>query len=108
MVAASLSKSLRHFSPSSGGGGGEFSVPPSGEFCISDDRHLEPYDWIPFTFPFNMTGHPGASVPCGVTGDKLPVWLQIVGRRFEDAAVLRAAAAFEQLQPWAHAKPSLE
>ncbi len=69
---------------------------------------VEPYDWIPFTFPFNMTGHPGASVPCGVTGDKLPVGLQIVGRRFEDAAVLRAAAAFEQLQPWAHAKPSLE
>jgi aspartyl-tRNA(Asn)/glutamyl-tRNA(Gln) amidotransferase subunit A len=55
-----------------------------------------------------MTGHPGASVPRGVTGDKLPVGLQIVGRRFEDAAVLRAAAAFEQLQPWAHAKPSLE
>ena len=55
-----------------------------------------------------MTGHPGASVPCGVTSDKLPVGLQIVGRRFEDAAVLRAAAAFEQLQPWAHAKPSLE
>jgi len=69
---------------------------------------VEPYDWIPFTFPFNMTGHPGASVPCGVTSDKLPVGLQIVGRRFEDAAVLRAAAAFEQLQPWAHAKPSLE
>jgi len=68
---------------------------------------VEPYDWIPFTFPFNMTGHPGASVPCGVTGDKLPVGLQIVGRRFEDAAVLRAAAAFEQLQPWAQAKPPM-
>ena len=47
-------------------------------------------------------------MPCGVTGDKLPVWLQIVGRRFEDAAVLRAAAAFEQLQPWAQAKPPVE
>ncbi len=69
---------------------------------------VERYDWIPFTFPFNMTGHPGASVPCGFTSDKLPVGLQIVGRRFEDATVLRAAAAFEQLEPWAHAKPPLE
>jgi Asp-tRNA(Asn)/Glu-tRNA(Gln) amidotransferase A subunit family amidase len=65
------------------------------------------YDWIPFTFPFNMTGHPAASVPCGFTGDKLPVGLQIIGRRFEDATVLRAAAAFERLEPWAHAKPPL-
>ena len=55
-----------------------------------------------------MTGHPGASVPCGVTGDKLPVGLQIVGRRFEDVTVLRAAAAFERLQPWAHMKPSVD
>src|SRR5881409_2557099 len=60
---------------------------------------VEPYDWIPFTFPFNMTGHPGASVPCGVTGDKLPVGLQIVGRRFEDAAVLRAARPSSSCNP---------
>ena len=39
-----------------------------------------------------MTGHPGASVPCGFTRDKPPVGLQIVGRRFEDVTVLRAAA----------------
>jgi len=68
---------------------------------------IERYEWTPFTFPFNMTGHPGASVPCGFTGDRLPVGLQIVGRRFEDATVLRAAAAFEQLEPWAHLKPPL-
>jgi aspartyl-tRNA(Asn)/glutamyl-tRNA(Gln) amidotransferase subunit A len=63
------------------------------------------YDWIPFTYPFNMTGHPGASVPCGFTRDKLPIGLQIVGRRFEDATVLRASAAFEQLAPWAGLRP---
>jgi aspartyl-tRNA(Asn)/glutamyl-tRNA(Gln) amidotransferase subunit A len=63
------------------------------------------YDWIPFTYPFNMTGHPGASVPCGFTRDKLPIGLQILGRRFEDATVLRASAAFEQLAPWAGLHP---
>ncbi|HEY1324678.1 MAG TPA: amidase family protein, partial [Streptosporangiaceae bacterium] len=64
------------------------------------------YDWIPFTYPFNMTGHPGASVPCGFTRDRLPVGLQIVGRRFEDATVLRASAAFERIAPWAGERPS--
>lgn len=64
------------------------------------------YDWIPFTYPFNMTGHPGASVPCGFTSDKLPIGLQILGRRFEDATVLRASAAFEKIAPWAHLRPA--
>jgi aspartyl-tRNA(Asn)/glutamyl-tRNA(Gln) amidotransferase subunit A len=68
---------------------------------------VEPYDWLPFTYPFNMTGHPGASVPCGFTRDTLPVGLQIVGRRFDDAVVLRAAAAFERMSPWASATPPL-
>jgi aspartyl-tRNA(Asn)/glutamyl-tRNA(Gln) amidotransferase subunit A len=58
-----------------------------------------------FTFPFNMTGEPAASVPCGFTRDGLPIGLQIVGRRFEDATVLRASAAFEAARPWAHRRP---
>ncbi len=63
--------------------------------------------WFPFTFPFAITGQPAISVPCGVTGEGLPVGLQIVGRRFADATVLRAAAAFEAAQPWAHRRPPL-
>src|SRR5262245_2963253 len=63
-------------------------------------RAVTPYAWIPFTFPFNLTGQPAASVPAGFTKDGLPVGLQIVGRRFDDAGVLRAAAAFERAQPW--------
>ena len=47
-------------------------------------------------------------MPCGFTSEKLPIGLQIVGRRFDDATVLRAARAFEQAQPWAQHKPSLE
>ncbi|MBI3030701.1 MAG: amidase [Candidatus Rokubacteria bacterium] len=68
---------------------------------------IEPYGWIPFTYPFNMTGQPAASVPCGFTSDGLPIGLQIVGRRFDDATVLRAAATFEEAHPWAGKKPPI-
>jgi aspartyl-tRNA(Asn)/glutamyl-tRNA(Gln) amidotransferase subunit A len=56
--------------------------------------------WTPFTYPFNMTQQPAASVPCGVTSDGLPIGLQIVGPRHADARILRAARAFEQARPW--------
>ena len=65
------------------------------------------YGWIPYTYPFNLTGQPAASVPCGFTRDGLPIGLQIVGRRFDDASVLRAAAAFERERPWSNARPAL-
>ena len=63
--------------------------------------------WMAFTFPFNLTGQPAASVPCGWTNDGLPTGLQIIGRRFDDVTVLRAAAAFEQDSPWADKLPPL-
>ena len=47
------------------------------------------------------------TVPCGFSREGLPVGLQIVGRRFADATVLRAAAAFEQALPWAERRPPL-
>jgi aspartyl-tRNA(Asn)/glutamyl-tRNA(Gln) amidotransferase subunit A len=56
-------------------------------------------DWTPFTYPFNLTGQPAASIPCGFTRAGLPVGLQIVGPRFADALVLRAARAFETARP---------
>lgn len=58
------------------------------------------FRYTPFTFPFNMSGHPAASVPCGLSSAGMPVGLQIVGRRWADAQVLRAAAAFEAARPW--------
>jgi len=70
-------------------------------------RPVEAYDWMPFTFPFNLTGNPAASVPCGFTKDGLPIGLQIVGRRFDDVTVLRAAAGFEKLAPWTDRKPAI-
>ena len=63
------------------------------------------FDRLPFTFPFNLTGQPAASVPCGFTSEGLPVALQIVGRWHADKVVLQAAAACEQSAPWAHQRP---
>ena len=55
--------------------------------------------WTPFTYPFNMTQQPAASVPCGFTAGGLPIGLQIVGPRHGDALVLRAAHAYEAAHP---------
>jgi len=55
--------------------------------------------WTPFTYPFNLTQQPAITVPCGLTGDGLPIGLQIVGPMFGDALVLRAARAFESAVP---------
>lgn len=55
--------------------------------------------WTPFSYPFNLTQQPAASVNCGFTEAGLPVGLQIVGRMFDDAGVLAAAQAFEEALP---------
>ncbi len=67
------------------------------------------WDWFPwagFSYPFNFTGQPAASVPAGFTPSGMPVGLQIVGRRFADLTVLQASAAFEQARPWAPKRPA--
>ncbi len=61
--------------------------------------------WYPYTHPFNLTGHPAVTLPCGFHSDGLPVAIQLVGRRGEDARLLRVAALFEQARPWAHRRP---
>lgn len=85
-----------------------------------DARRLMPADWpkqdewdwitswAEFSYPFNMAQNPAISVPAGFTTAGLPVGLQIVGRRLHDAAVLRAATAFEQARPWAEHRPDLD
>jgi len=80
------------------------------EKLMPDHWPAHPWDWVmwaEFSYPFNMSWNPAASVPCGFTPAGLPVGLQIVGKRFDDLGVLQAAAAFEQAQPWADKRPRL-
>jgi aspartyl-tRNA(Asn)/glutamyl-tRNA(Gln) amidotransferase subunit A len=56
--------------------------------------------WAEFSYPFNLSHGPAVSLPCGWTSDGLPVGLQIVGPRFADALVMRAAAAFLDAKPF--------
>jgi aspartyl-tRNA(Asn)/glutamyl-tRNA(Gln) amidotransferase subunit A len=61
--------------------------------------------WVPYLNLFDLTGHPAVSIPCGFTEAGLPVGLQIVGRWYQDATVLRAAAAYEARTPWSSRTP---
>jgi aspartyl-tRNA(Asn)/glutamyl-tRNA(Gln) amidotransferase subunit A len=70
-----------------------------GKFAIMERPSL--------TMPFNVTGSPAMSVCCGYTEAGLPLSFQIVGKRFEDATVLRAAHAYEQATPWRDRRPGL-
>ncbi len=56
--------------------------------------------WTPFTYPFNLSHQPAATVPCGFSGAGLPIGVQVVGGRHADALVLAACAAIEAALPW--------
>jgi aspartyl-tRNA(Asn)/glutamyl-tRNA(Gln) amidotransferase subunit A len=91
---------------------GEYDLlvtPTMADTAFGLDRTLPPYGptlaWSPFTYPFNLTGEPALTIPCGQTDAGLPVGLQIVGPRFADGRVLQAAAAFEATQPWSARRP---
>jgi aspartyl-tRNA(Asn)/glutamyl-tRNA(Gln) amidotransferase subunit A len=85
----------------------DFLVTPSLATTAFDVNQLSPLDddgkawmaWTPFSFPFNLTQQPAASVPCGYASNGLPVGLQIVGKMFDDRGVLAAAYAYEMAHP---------
>lgn len=85
----------------------DFVLTPSVATVAFDTGKLTPLDedgsawvsWTPYSFPFNLTQQPAASVPCGFTHDGLPIGLQIVGRMFDDTGVLAACAAYESANP---------
>jgi aspartyl-tRNA(Asn)/glutamyl-tRNA(Gln) amidotransferase subunit A len=64
-------------------------------------------DWSPFTYPFNFTGQPAISVPCGFTNSGLPVGLQIIATNYADALVLRAAQAYQGAHPETVRQPAI-
>lgn len=61
--------------------------------------------WSPYTHPFNLTGHPAASIPCGWSSEGLPIGMQIIGKRFDEVTVLQVSKAFEEIAPWQDKKP---
>ena len=74
---------------------------------FADEQATPMWKRTSFTRPFNITGQPAISIPCGFSAQGLPIGLQLVGRPFEDAVVLRAAHAYEQATPWHHRHPTL-
>jgi amidase len=60
-----------------------------------------------FTIPFDLTGSPTITLPCGVVRDQLPIGLQLVGRHLEEAVLFRAATAYERATPWHERHPAL-
>ena len=70
-------------------------------------KTLSTMDWITYTYPFNMTGLPAASIPSGWTKSGLPIGMQIVGRRYDEKTVLQVSKAFEEVAPWQDKKPQL-
>ena len=87
--------------------GYDFLLTPSLATTAFDVGQVSPLDddgkawmqWTPFSFPFNLTQQPAASMPCGFTKAGLPVGVQIVGRMFDDVGVLTACAAYERADP---------
>jgi aspartyl-tRNA(Asn)/glutamyl-tRNA(Gln) amidotransferase subunit A len=73
-----------------------FDAKPAGHSPMSPEAML---GWTPFSYPFNLTQQPACSMPCGVTQAGLPMGLQLVGPMFGDALVLRAARAYEAVNP---------
>ena len=85
------------------------SVPP---FAVNRDdppgwKRANRGDWFNPAVPFDITGQPAISIPCGFTPEGAPIGLQIIGPQGGDARVLRAARAFEKANPVGRNRPPL-
>ncbi|MBN1802701.1 MAG: amidase [Candidatus Lokiarchaeota archaeon] len=74
-------------------------------FPSLNGKRLSGTNWVAFTFPFNLTGLPAASIPCGWSKQELPIGMQIVGNRFNDKLVLQVSRQFEKICPWQKSRP---
>ncbi len=74
-------------------------------FPIIGKKAVNITSWMTFTYPFNMTGLPAASIPSGWTNSGLPIGMQIVGKRYDEKTVLQVSKAFEEIAPWQDRRP---
>lgn len=88
--------------------------PPAADFDAHEDIEIEGARagrlraaWYAYTHPFNMSGHPAITLPCGWTDDGLPVGVQLVAPWYREDLLLRVAAAFERAHPWADRRPGV-
>ena len=72
------------------------------EFSVSQNA-----GFYHFAYPFNMSGNPAASIPCGFSSEGLPIGLQIVGKRGDELSVLKASSEYEKAHPWAQITPEI-
>jgi aspartyl-tRNA(Asn)/glutamyl-tRNA(Gln) amidotransferase subunit A len=80
----------------------------AGKLSPVDDGMGKWVNWTPFSYPFNLTQQPAASVPCGFTKVGLPIGLHIVGKMFDDRTVLRASQAYEDATEWGKKRPKMK
>jgi len=76
------------------------------ETTLGDGRSDVRAALIRLTRPFNFSGHPACAAPCGFTGDGLPIGLQVVGRPFDEATVLRVVDAYQRITEWHTRRPA--
>jgi len=81
---------------------------PSPAFTLEVEAAGPPADTGKFTIPFNLTGHPALSVPCGFASGGLPVAMQLVGKAFDERMLFRIGHAYEQHTEWHTRRPALE
>jgi aspartyl-tRNA(Asn)/glutamyl-tRNA(Gln) amidotransferase subunit A len=77
------------------------------ETTLGDGRSDVRAALIRLTRPFNYSGHPAGSAPCGFTRDGLPIGLQVVGRPFDEATVLRVVDVYQRLTDWHTRRPAI-
>jgi aspartyl-tRNA(Asn)/glutamyl-tRNA(Gln) amidotransferase subunit A len=80
----------------------------AGKLSPVDDGMGKWVNWTPFSYPFNLTQQPAASVPCGFSKAGLPAGLHIVGKMFDDKAVLRASQAYQSATGWGQRRPAVK
>lgn len=81
------------------------TAPPKPVDAEGSTASAEYAAWAAALYPFNLTGHPAMSVPCGMTGGGLPLGVQIVAPWYEETRLIRVAAMLERLNPWADRRP---